>query len=369
MCNGSDVVKSGALGLIPAQAESLGIGGGPQKTDAENQYDQLKVQELQQQLGLTGELAPLLAAQIKQSAADQAQSKAIQDRTYDLIYNGGQGTPLSGSQEGQAQAAFQQFQQQQHLSGIQQQLADIQLEAIKNGGKATPEQAALIDQQTQSAQTSGESDINRWLQQAQRQIQEENAQAAGLRPTDAPVTANIGRAAEEAARQQGQLTLGLKGANAQAKLNYPLQAQGVQTQASSATAGLASAAQQFQAQLAQQAQANRLALAQSPISNSLGFAGLNSQPSTNNASPNNTLGQLGQLAGGIGGMMAAFSDRRLKSNIKRIGTHPIGVGIYEYDIFGERQTGVMAQELLNVMPGAVILDPSGYYMVNYSLLV
>ena len=66
--------------------------------------------------------------------------------------------------------------------------------------------------------------------------------------------------------------------------------------------------------------------------------------------------------------MIAASDRRLKSNIVRIGTHPIGVGIYEYDIFGGRQIGVMAQELMEVMPEAVIQHPSGYLMVDYGRL-
>jgi hypothetical protein len=70
--------------------------------------------------------------------------------------------------------------------------------------------------------------------------------------------------------------------------------------------------------------------------------------------------------GGAG--IIAMSDRRLKSNIVRIGTHPIGVGIYEYDIFGNRQIGVMAQELLEVMPEAVLQHPSGYLMVNYGRL-
>jgi hypothetical protein len=66
--------------------------------------------------------------------------------------------------------------------------------------------------------------------------------------------------------------------------------------------------------------------------------------------------------------MMAASDRRLKSNIVRIGTHPIGVGIYEYDIFGGRQIGVMAQELIEVMPEAVHQHPSGYLMVDYGRL-
>jgi len=62
------------------------------------------------------------------------------------------------------------------------------------------------------------------------------------------------------------------------------------------------------------------------------------------------------------------SDRRLKSNIERIGTHKLGIGLYEYDIFGGRQQGVMADEVEKVMPEAVLMHPSGYKMVNYGLL-
>jgi hypothetical protein len=63
-----------------------------------------------------------------------------------------------------------------------------------------------------------------------------------------------------------------------------------------------------------------------------------------------------------------FSDRRLKSNIERIGTHPLGIGIYEYDIFGSRDTGVMADEVLTVKPEAVLTHPSGFLMVDYGRL-
>ena len=64
-----------------------------------------------------------------------------------------------------------------------------------------------------------------------------------------------------------------------------------------------------------------------------------------------------------------ISDRRLKSNIVRIGTHPLGIGLYEYDIFGERQRGVMADEVEQVMPEAVTTLPThGYKMVRYDLL-
>jgi len=71
---------------------------------------------------------------------------------------------------------------------------------------------------------------------------------------------------------------------------------------------------------------------------------------------------------GAGLMAAKFSDRRLKSNIEQVGTHPLGIGIYEYDILGNRERGVMADEVLNVMPNAVSVHPSGFMQVDYGML-
>src|SRR3990167_7967633 len=66
-------------------------------------------------------------------------------------------------------------------------------------------------------------------------------------------------------------------------------------------------------------------------------------------------------------LVAAGSDRRLKSNIVRVGTHRLGIGIYEYDIFGQRARGVMADEVEAVKPEAVVwLGPS--QAVYYGML-
>ncbi len=73
-------------------------------------------------------------------------------------------------------------------------------------------------------------------------------------------------------------------------------------------------------------------------------------------------------AGGFGSLLA-MSDRRLKSNIVRVGEHPLGIGVYEYDIFGKRQRGVMADEVEKVMPSAVLEHPSNFKMVNYGALL
>jgi hypothetical protein len=89
----------------------------------------------------------------------------------------------------------------------------------------------------------------------------------------------------------------------------------------------------------------------------------NQQVATQNA---NTAGLYGLGAAGVKGLV--MSDVRLKSNIVKVGDHPIGIGIYEYDIFGQRERGVIAQELMQVMPDAVHQHPSGYLMVDYGRL-
>jgi hypothetical protein len=94
----------------------------------------------------------------------------------------------------------------------------------------------------------------------------------------------------------------------------------------------------------------------------------NQKVATQNANTAGLYSLGGAAAGNPTELLKIFSDRRLKSNIVRIGTHPIGIGIYEYDIFDGRQIGVMAQELLEVMPDAVHQHPSGYLTVDYGRL-
>jgi hypothetical protein len=80
-----------------------------------------------------------------------------------------------------------------------------------------------------------------------------------------------------------------------------------------------------------------------------------------NAADANMIGGLGQL----GQMAFMFSDRRLKSNIRRVGTHAIGVGIYDFEMMGVEQRGVIAQEVQKVRPDLVKRHANGFLMVNY----
>jgi hypothetical protein len=65
-----------------------------------------------------------------------------------------------------------------------------------------------------------------------------------------------------------------------------------------------------------------------------------------------------------------ISDSRLKDNVTRIGTTAKGLPLYSFSYIGKSEVyaGVMAQDVLNVMPEAVLTDPSGYYRVDYAKL-
>lgn len=83
---------------------------------------------------------------------------------------------------------------------------------------------------------------------------------------------------------------------------------------------------------------------------------------------NQATGQLLQAAGGMGSMFM-MSDRRVKADVRRIGRHRRGFGIYRYRFIGESRprVGVMAQEVARVMPDAV-RSFRGVLMVNYAAL-
>jgi len=61
------------------------------------------------------------------------------------------------------------------------------------------------------------------------------------------------------------------------------------------------------------------------------------------------------------------SDRRLKTNIRKIGKLANGLFVYLFNyIWNEQeQIGVMSDEVREIMPHAVIVHPSGYDLVNY----
>jgi len=83
-------------------------------------------------------------------------------------------------------------------------------------------------------------------------------------------------------------------------------------------------------------------------------------------------GALGGIQGGTAAL-AALSDVRLKENIKRVGTTSRGHGWYNWDWNEKGQSiakdqpsyGVLAQEVAEIDPSAIIIGDDGYLRVDY----
>lgn len=105
------------------------------------------------------------------------------------------------------------------------------------------------------------------------------------------------------------------------------------------------------------------------------MSGYNSKVASNNSTQSGLFGLGGTLGGSFLGSKAGsalvagmFSDRRLKENIELVGKTHKGFNLYEYNFIGsdDRYVGVMAQEVEEVMPHAIIEHASGFKMVNYA---
>lgn len=80
----------------------------------------------------------------------------------------------------------------------------------------------------------------------------------------------------------------------------------------------------------------------------------------------------GAAAGGALGNPALFtSDRRMKTDIEKIGKLDSGLNLYKFKYIGndEQQVGVMSDEVREVFPDAVIVGEDGFDRVDYSKLV
>lgn len=64
------------------------------------------------------------------------------------------------------------------------------------------------------------------------------------------------------------------------------------------------------------------------------------------------------------------SDMRLKRDIARVGTHPMGFGIYRFKYLWSdtAYVGVLAQEVLKKLPHAVKTGPGDYLAVDYDAI-
>lgn len=100
-----------------------------------------------------------------------------------------------------------------------------------------------------------------------------------------------------------------------------------------------------------------------------GYVGGNYGGSTTGTQPYQRSNPFADIAGLAMVGKTIFSDRRLKREVERIGTHPIGVPLYSFKYLNDDipRIGVMADEVKGVMPEAVG-ERDGYLTVNYEML-
>jgi hypothetical protein len=105
----------------------------------------------------------------------------------------------------------------------------------------------------------------------------------------------------------------------------------------------------------------------------------NAQVAQHNAGMGGLFGLGSSLLGGwaqAGFPAIAFSDRRVKTDVRKIADDPRGWGVYLFRYIHEKlkgaaswKLGYMAQEVQKVRPDAVVTDPEhGTLMVNYGAL-
>lgn len=131
---------------------------------------------------------------------------------------------------------------------IQRELQQKQLEAIRRNGAASPEELELIKQATEAGISTGWSDIDRASREGMESLKD-FASASGFRTSDSPILDRGQKLQAEALRGKTDLATSLRGAEATAKLNFPLARDQLLAGMTGAQQQITMAAQQFQAAL------------------------------------------------------------------------------------------------------------------------
>ena len=356
----------------------MGGGGSTTVTPAAPTADEAALTALNLELGQLQLQSYEMMLPYQQQLLDLSLSQLTQNQAYLDAYN------AAITPEEQAAAAAAEFERQQALGPIQDEILQIQLDLLRSGGAATPEQLALINAATEAGITAGTADIEAATGRGIGLIADELANSRGLRLSDSPLSSEAALLAQEGLVQQGSLIKNMQAAGAAAALNYPLAVNQLQGGFNLSQQNILQSAQQFQGQLRQQAYQNRLALTGAATSGGIGLASIGPRPasssggytSTTDSSGGFSLGGIGQAASGAAAIapflgFSAASDRRLKKDYGVVAETKGGLKLHLFRYKGEDKNdplrlGVMADEIEKVIPSAVKTHRSGYKVVDYS---
>ena len=336
-------------------------------TEEERELIRIQTELARQQLQNIEKLAPFQKELLEASLADLRRQGAISGAMDKAI-----------SPEDQAAFAKEEFGRARKLGPIQEQILQMQMDAMQ--GKVSPEQKAAIEEYTNAAYQSGASDIDLATGEGIGLVADELANSRGLRLSDTPILREATLLAESGLKQKAGLARSLRGGQAGMMLQAPQIASGIGL----SQQNLAQASQAFQADLRQRAFQNRMTLTGQTASSGIGLATLGSGAGASALSslsgvraqsrtgtmfdPSAYMSGWGSFLQGAGSWMG--SDRRLKEHIRRIGALQSGIQVYRFRFIGDdaEHVGVMADEVVKVIPEAVSTDEAGYLMVDYGML-
>ncbi len=342
----------------------------PDPTPDERALTALNKELATRQIAQIDQLAPFQKQLLEQATTELSRSTKFNDALDAAV------TP-----EQQAAAYKSEFERTQRLGPMQDELMQLQLDELRQGGKATPEQLQLIKEATDAGILSGTSDIDASTGRGIGLIADELANSRGLRLSDSPISSEAALLAREGEIQKGGLIRNLRAGEAQARLNYPLAAQQLQSGANLNQQNVISSAKQFQDQLRQQSYQNRLALTGQAQSGGIGLAGITPNPVQFRDQGGTTnkgfgLAEGGQVAGAAATAYLAYSalaasDRRLKDDFGKVGKTAGGINLHVFRYKNESDAdplrlGVMAQDVEKVFPEAVHTHKSGFKVVDYA---
>lgn len=301
-------LASGGLGGSTSTTQTTNL---PALSQEERDLISLNAQLTQRQLSAIDQMQPFQKALL-----EQAMSELQSNQQLDTAFN------AAVSPEDQAAAYKAEFDRAKRLGPVQEELSQLQLDAVRRNGAATPEQQALIKSAADRAIEAGSSDIDLSTQRGIGLIADELANSRGLRMSDTPITREATLLARSGQDQKASLTKNLRSTQATSELNYPLAVQGLTSNIATSQQNVAQAAQQFQQELRQRAFQNRMALTGQGTSTGIGLSSvgggnaalsaltqsrLNSGSTTTDVSKGIGLSDVGNLAGGIGSAIYGYS--------------------------------------------------------------
>lgn len=271
------------------------------KTAEEIELDKINLELARKQLANVDQLAPFQEELISSAIKNLNQQNALDDAITGAV------TP-----EQQAAAFKAEFERSQRLGPIQDELLQLQLNDLRRGGAATPEQEARIKAAADAGIEAGSADIDASTGRGIGLIADELANSRGLRLSDSPISGEAALLAREGEIQKGSLVRNLRAGEAAARLNFPLAAQQIQSGINLNQQQLATSANQFQADLRQRAFQNRLALTGQTAQSGIGLSSIsgggirNDQPSSSTTNFKKGIG-LGEIGAGVGAAASVAS--------------------------------------------------------------